>query len=230
LVLALVAAAGLGRVVHKVSLRRRWFDAALGLGVMALAVDVAGVSALPMSSAMWMVPPDGIPNGRPFHFEQEPPLQYKKRDWAGPMYLAMLANTGVINCYGAPPFDGKGAKPVRDPAYRGEVFVDGADAKASVATWSPNRVVAEVDSANDGARLVYNMNFDAGWTAALDSGASLPLENAESRVATRVPKGKHRVIFRYRPQSFGLGMGLFAVTVALLFLARRRERRSEAGA
>ncbi len=110
LVLGLVAAAGLGRVITRradgpVARRGRRRAGARARrrhrprrAEADAASDVDGA-------------PDRIPQGRPFHFEAEPPFQYKVRDWAGPMYLAMLGNTGVINCYGAPRSIAKGRSP-----------------------------------------------------------------------------------------------------------------------
>ncbi len=168
LVFGLVAAAGIGRFLARHGRRFPWLDAAAVALVSLLAGDIAHVSQLPIAQSMWMVPPDRIPQGKPFHFEQEPPFQYKRRDWAGPMYLAMLGNTGVINCYGAPPFDRKGARAVSAADYHGEVYLSSGTGpspvgSAKVVTWSPNHVVVDVEGAEPGALLVYNMNFDEGW-------------------------------------------------------------------
>ena len=229
LVLGVVAAAGLGRAIERRSLRAPWLDLAAGVLVLWLAIDVAGVAQKPMANAMWMVAPP-IPAGRAFHFEQEPPFQYKKRDWAGPMYLAMLGNTGVINCYGAPPFDRRGAKPVGDPAYRGEVHLEGgAPAPAPrLAAWSPNRAVVELDPAPEGALLVYNMNFDEGWRASVD-GADAPVVNVRDTLAVRLPAGARTVTFRYRPPHLAAGLALAAAARAGRVARRRRERRIEEG-
>ncbi|MFS8066397.1 MAG: hypothetical protein ACMG6S_08485 [Byssovorax sp.] len=221
LILGLVAAAGIGRVITRRERTAPWLDAAAALLVLALGVDIGLVARKPMMQAMWMVPPDSIPQGRPFHFEAEPPFQYKRRDWAGPMYLAMLGNTGVINCYGAPPFDRKGAIAVKDARYRGEAHVEGGGT-ATIATWSPNRVVIDVASASPSSLLVYNMNFDEGWSA--DVGPVEPFENA---VATRLRGGDARVTLRYRPPHLGAGVFLGAATLAGLALLYRRARRDE---
>ena len=177
----------------------------------------------PMAAAMWMVPPDRIPGGRPFHFEQEPPFQYKRRDWAGPMYLAMIGNTGVINCYGTPPFDRKGARPVTAADYRGEAYVtqeDGrAAGKAKVVGWSPNHATIEVEGAEPGALVVYNMNYDEGWHS--DRGPVVPFHDA---LAVRLPGGSARVTLSYRPPYLGAGLLLAALAVAALVWQRRRER------
>jgi hypothetical protein len=224
LLFALVAAAGIGRFVTRRSAAHPWLDLAAAALVLALGVDIGVVAQKPMAAAMWMVPPDRIPAGRAFHFEQEPPFQYKRRDWAGPMYLAMLGNTGVINCYGAPPFDRKGARPVSAPDYRGEAHVvtsGGArsGASATVAAWSPNRVTIDVEGAEPGALLVYNMNFDEGWRA--DSG---PVVSHRNAVATSLHGGRARVTFSYRPPYLGAGVLVAAIAAGALVLLRRRER------
>jgi hypothetical protein len=141
------------------------------------------------------------------------------------MYLAMLGNTGVINCYGTPPFDRRGARPVGAPDYHGEAWLAGREGpkvgpgSAKVAEWSPNRVVIDVEGAEPGALLVYNMNFDEGWRS--DAG---PVVSHGNALATPVPEGSSRVTFRYRPPNLGLGVLLAALSVGALVALRRRER------
>ncbi len=219
----LVLASGLGRVLE----RRPKTELVAALLVAALGVDVALVAEEPMKDAMWMVAPDRIPTDRPFSFSTDPPWQYKRRDWAGPMYLAMIGNTGVIRCYGAPPFDEKGALAKTDPRYRGEAFVDGAGS-AKVASWSPNRVEIAVAGAGDGATLVYNMNFDPGWSAriAAPSGQrDAVVASDHDRLAVRVPEGTSVVTLAYTPPHLYLGLALCAVTALGLGALVARERR-----
>jgi hypothetical protein len=187
--------------------------------VLFVAIDVGRVAEKPMLAAMWMVAPDRIPKNRPFHFEQEPPLQYKRRDWAGPMYLAMLANTGVINCYGTPPFDKKGALSTTSPKYRGEAWLDGPGT-AKVARFSPNEVEIEVSGATPGELLVYNMNYDDGWRA--DTG---PIDDHDHALSTRLVSGEGRVVLSYRPPYLGLGLIGFLLALGAIAALRRAERR-----
>ena len=224
LVFALVAAAGIGRVVTRRRTSMPWLDAALAVSLLPLAIDIALVAQKPIASAMWMVAPDKIPEGRAFHFEQQPPLQYKRRDWAGPMYLAMLANTGVINCYGAPPFDRKGARAVGSASYHGEAYLvpprgGQSSGTAKVVRWSPNQVTIQVDGAEPGALVVYNMNFDEGWRSS--AGRVEPYKNA---VATRLAGGAATITFAYRPPYLGAGALAAALAIGALVVMRRRER------
>ncbi|MEP7121286.1 MAG: hypothetical protein ABJE95_10270 [Byssovorax sp.] len=226
LILGLVAAAGIGRAISTRERTVPWLDAAAAVLVLGLGVDIGLVARKPMEQAMWMVPPDGIPQGKPFHFETEPPFQYKRRDWAGPMYLAMLGNTGVLNCYGAPPFDRRGAIATKDARYRGEVHLEGeGGGHATLVEWSPNHVVIDVDGATPSSLLVYNMNFDEGWRA--DTG---PIEPFENTLATRPRAGSSRVTFRYRPPYFLAGLLVGAATLSGLALAHRRARRDDEAA
>lgn len=224
LLLSLVVAAGIGRLVVRQRARAPWLDALLAALLLPLALDIAWVSQKPMAQAMWMIPPDRIPAGRPFHFEQEPPFHYKRRDWAGPMYLAMLGNTGVINCYGTPPFDRRGARPITAPDYRGEAYLVApgggrSSGTAKIVGWSPNRATIQVEGAPPGALVVYNMNYDEGWSASV--GHAEPYKNA---IAARVPAGSTTVTFSYRPPFLGLGLLVFAGGVGALWALRRRER------
>ena len=80
-------------------------------------------------------------------------------------------------------------------------------------------MVVDVDGADPGALLVYNMNFDEGWRS--DAGRVVAHGNA---VATPVPAGSARVTLRYRPPNLGLGVLCAALAVGALVALRRRER------
>ncbi|HRI71007.1 MAG TPA: hypothetical protein PK156_42540 [Polyangium sp.] len=222
-VLALVTAAGLGRLVEKVERKRRWVDAFVAALMLLLAQDVARIAQLPMNQAMWMVPPDNLSQGE-FAFEQEVPFHYKKRDWVGPMYLAMLGNRGVINCYGTPPFERRGALARTDKKYQGEVFVMDGQGTAKVTGRTFNTATIHVENASDQAVLVFNMNFDEGWSSSIGQ-----LFNQDNRIAIRLPSGTHEVKLRYRAPGFFSGLLIGLGTLFACIVLVRRERREEAG-
>lgn len=233
LLLSVVAAAGLGRWIGRRTLAWPWLDALAAAVVLAIGLDIALVAQKPLAVAMLMVPPKIAPRST-FRVEQNAPWNYENGGsvWVGGLeYLSMVGNTGVLNCYSAPPFD-KGAKAATDRAYAGDARVEGGGT-ARVATWSPNRIELEVDAARDGALASYNENRDEGWRATVTpiGGASVtaPVVKGEATLAARVPAGRSRVVFQYRPPLLGAGLALAALTAGLLALAWERERRRERG-
>jgi hypothetical protein len=227
LVLGIIAAKGIDRIVERHDARIPWLDAFLAACVFVGALDVASVAQKPMKDAMWMVAPDDIPRSAPFRYVDNPIYNYRRRDWAAPMYLSMLGNTGVLNCYGAPPFEGKGALSPYDRRFRGDVFLDGGGS-ATVSHWSPNQVEIESDAATDGELLVYNMNFDPGFSARVTTNGNattVPAMSTDDRVSVHVPAGRSVVVFQYSPPRMGIGIAMAVVTVGALALAMWLERR-----
>ncbi|NUP09021.1 MAG: hypothetical protein HOW73_23470 [Polyangiaceae bacterium] len=230
LVLGLVAASGAGALVERAARRFQYADAVVAALALALACDIAIVGRKPMSEAMHLRSPSIEPEAS-FHFESRAPLQYRPRDWAPPMYLAMLANTGVIHCYGVPPFDEQGAVAKEDRSYRGEVYVD-PSGEAEIVSWSPNAARIAVRGAPSGARLVYNMNFDRGWAAVVEAGGMKEagrITPDRHRVSVALPEGDSVVDLGYRPPGMRAGVVLFLLTTcglgALVVVARRRASR-----
>ncbi len=224
LVLALVAAAGMGQLIERAGRKIRWIDAIAAGLVFFLAQDIARIAQLPMSQSMWMVPPDNLPRSEQFSFDQDVPFHYKKRDWVGPMYLAMIGNRGVINCYGAPPFDRRGAMARTDPKYHGEVFLADGQGSAKIVKRTFNTATLHIEDASDAALVVFNMNFDEGWSASTGN-----VVNQDNRVAVRVPAGTHEITLRYRAPGFFLGLFLGIGTLLACIALVRRERREEEG-
>jgi hypothetical protein len=220
LLLGLVAASGIGRLAEK----RRWLDAALAACVLVFGIDVALVARKPMKEAMRMVAPpiDAAPE---MHFDEKPPYRYRQLDWVGPLYLAMLGNRGVIQCYGTPPFEPKGARSVTDPRYRGEAYVVGngapSETTAQVEEWSPNRAVIALQGATAGSLVVYNMNYDDGWRS--DAG---DVVSYDDKVAVRLRDARDAVTFVYRPTSLivGTGVGIFTCAACAFVFSRQARR------
>lgn len=254
LALALAAAPGLGAllVVVRRRTRRAWMAPLFAAFAAGVGVDVALVARMPMAQAMWMRPPDGIQPG-PFRHVLDPPYAYRRRDWAGSLYLAMLGNTGVIRCYGTPPFAPRGAVPATtaaglvtierateaqaDPVSLAAAAAQGRGqargqprGQAEVIGWSPNGIVVALRDTEAGSMLVYDMNTDPGWRATVTTDAGSTESVADShgdRVAVNLPSGASRVSFRYRAPGLVTGTAVLTVTVAIgLLLGVRSMRRS----
>jgi hypothetical protein len=89
-----------------------------------------------------------------------------------------------------------------------------------------NRVVLDVTNDSAGT-LVFNETFDPGWHATIDGGSAEILQANAVLQAVRVPAGRHRVEFCYRPQRLFLGTTVSVagvVTLAAVAAANRRRR------
>jgi hypothetical protein len=213
LLLSLVAASGLGRLTT----RGRWLDPIAAALVLLLGVHIAIVSNQSLGEAMRLKAPP-IVAGETFHHEQVAPFHYFPADWAPPMYLAMLGNRGVIACYGLPPLDRVGARSVTDPQYSGEVTVT-PDGTARIAAWSPNRVVLAVEVPSAASTVVYNMNYDDGWTS--DEGAVI---DVDGRVGITVSRLSPSVTLTYWPPLLAPGLMLGFGAALIMLVLWRRER------
>lgn len=198
--------------------RRPWLDLALLVPVAAIALDIAGVSANVLREAFTQAPPS-VPEAASFHHEKHAPVDYPHPAWATPVYLAMLANTGALECWAVPTEFERGAIATGAPEYRGEAYVVNGTGDARVASWTPNGAVIEVKNASSDATLVYNMNFDPSWRA---NGA--PAIEWAHAVAAPLIGGDQRIELRYRPRTLWAGLALAAAGLAAGLVAFRTRR------
>ena len=104
-----------------------------------------------------------------------------------------------------------------DPAYRGEVFLDGAEGSVHITTWSMRSVSVDVQAASPGV-LTMNQNFDRGWSvdvAPESAPASRqPATEADGRLlGAYVPKGRSTVTFTYWAPGLTAGLWLSALSL-----------------
>lgn len=204
-----------GRYVDPVIRRAPWVDLALLVPVTLFALDLVRVSRAPFEQAFWMRAPEVIEERPLFEHRTHPPVQYVRRDWAPPMLLSMMANSGVIRCYGIDPSFVPGAKAKEDEDYRGPVHLEDGEGEAKLVEWSPNRARVSVRGATRGALVVYNMNYDRSWRA---NGE--PALDFEGRVAYRLKPGETEVNFRYFPRVLWWSVPLSLLALASCFLKR----------
>ncbi|MET0792693.1 MAG: hypothetical protein ABW061_14325, partial [Polyangiaceae bacterium] len=184
-------------------------DLALLLPVTLFCVDLGQVARQPFTQAFWMEKPDQIPVLPLFEHHTYSPVNYVRKDWAPPVLLSMMANTGIIRCYGVDPNFKPSAIAADAPEYRGRVYLEAGPGRAELSAWSPNHADVRVTGASPGALLVYNMNFDPSWRA---NGE--PALEYHGLVATRLTASEAQVTFRYYPRTFWLSIPLFLCTLA----------------
>lgn len=209
LLLAVCFAAWAGPTVARWLERRPLVDLVLLLPVALIMADVVIVGQRPFAESFTLQAPAQILRRPQFEHANTAPINYVKRDAFPPVLLAMMANTGVIQCYGVPPSMVPGAKGIGAPGYRGNAWVASGVGSARVVEWSPNRALVKVEGAAPGSLVVYNMNWDPGWTA-----NGRPALQHERTVAAHADGDT--IEFRYRPRTLGLGLGVFLLTVAIL--------------
>lgn len=180
--------------------------------------DIGQVARQPFEQAFWLEKPAQIPALAQFEHHTNPPINYVHKDWAPPMLLSMMANTGVIKCYGVEEHFKPAAQAADAPGYRGNVYIDDGPGTAELSDWSPNRAEVRVSGARAGALLVYNMNFDPSWRA---NGE--PALDHHGLVATRLEGGETEIRFRYFPRTFRYSLPLFFFTLAGCVLALRNK-------
>lgn len=97
----------------------------------------------------------------------------------------------------------------------------------AVHTKNPNQIAAKVDTPAP-TRLYWSQAYSPGWTATIShAGITRPISDPPGVIqSVKVPKGRSRVIFRYRApelnQSLLLSVGGIAVALAIGIFSRRK--------
>jgi hypothetical protein len=230
LLLAIVLAAGAEEPWIRFARRRRWAETAALVVVCLYGFDLASISRQATVAPFRLAVPSVTPGG---DFKQEKFQHYRygkpavgpelrdRYEWpAKIIYPSMLANTGMVTCYGIPPEAKSNVIGSDQPDYRGIVFLAGGGGRAQVTRWTPNAVTVHVTGASPGDRLVYDMNFDPGWRA-----AGAPAENWHGLVGAKVTTGDELIEISYWPKGLTAGLFLFLVTVIAQAFLRARELR-----
>jgi hypothetical protein len=208
LLLGLAFLSAVGPYVDRVLKRAPVLDLLMLAPLLLYCMDLGRVARQPFEQAFWMRAPEHIEALPLFEHFTNAPVNYVQRDWAQPMLLSMMANTGVIKCYGVDPTFKPGAVAADAAGYRGRVFFAEGKGEADIDDWSPNRAEVAVSGAEPGSLLVYNMNYDPSWRA-----NGRPAIDHQGRVAARLMGGESRVSFRYFPRTLRYTLPLFLLTL-----------------
>lgn len=94
------------------------------------------------------------------------------------------------------------------------------EAKAHCVRWEPGAREFMVDS-ESGGRFTLAEQFYPGWQATIDGSPAVIQRWSEAFQAVMVPRGGHRVAFRFRPFSLRLGAWMSLLAVVLLVVVPR---------
>jgi uncharacterized membrane protein YfhO len=102
---------------------------------------------------------------------------------------------------------------------------------AKVVDYSPERITIEANMTGNGF-LVLSENYYPGWKAIVDGKRAEILRTNYILRSVYLTKGKHKVMFVYKPSSFmiGLGMSILGLVIVSLIIwieAMRKIRRNE---
>ena len=140
------------------------------------------------------------------------------------LYPAFLCNMGTIDALESAATRRRPVPSNRN-GYRGEAFVVGAEGRARLRQWSPNRVVVEAELAAPG-QLALNQNYDRGWRT---TGAESPAKWVNGFVGCDLSSGRSVVTFAYRPRSAAWGACLSLLTLGAIAFCWVWQYRSPCG-
>ena len=90
-------------------------------------------------------------------------------------------------------------------------------AKIQLKTYQPNKLVYESNNANDGFAVFSEVYYKDGWQASID-GNSIPIIKTNYFLrGLEIPKGKHEIIFEFKPQVIQTG-SMLTLSSNILFL------------
>jgi len=106
-----------------------------------------------------------------------------------------------------------------NPDYKGEVYFLGKDNKAELISFSPNKIIIDVDIKQPD-NLIINQNYSNYWKSDhslvkdFHGLISIPLEKS----------GSHRISLFYHPLSFYAGLAVSLVSLAIALAALKKEK------
>ncbi len=133
--------------------------------------------------------------------------QSRGNRWDSQVWLP--ANRGSIECFEEIRFFE--AAGLRGDLPAEEFAAPGSNATVKRASWSPTRIVMNVD-AKSASRILVNQNYDSHWTSNVGSVAMAP----DGLLAIDVPAGRRRVTLAFRDGLITIGALITLATLAIL--------------
>jgi hypothetical protein len=221
LCLALAAVGAADGRWRRLAAGKRWAEPALLAVVGLYALDLAAVARQATEAPFRLRIPEVARASEfaqlsqtPFRYGKPNPTIAERRlreryDWpAKIIYPTLLANQGVVRCYGVPPEVKSQVVGKDQPGYRGLVYLASGQGSARVVAWTPNDVRIEVAGARPDDLVVYDMSFDPGWRA-----DGRPAREHGGLVAAPIDRPDTVVRLSYRSPGLAVGLALCALTL-----------------
>lgn len=223
-VLAVASAFGLGVVLDRCrGSLARWRDA---LGCVLAAVLFVELATMGWSlfGDVFVAPPKPLAAHATFAQRCDESTRIREYDDVveSNSYACFLSNSGDVSAYEALSVRRGRVLLARDPAYRGEVYLQGSGT-VEVPSWTMSRVRARVNAAGPD-RLILNQNFGTGWRARLvDTGGNVVNVAAspsdEGLVSVPVDARTREVGFGYVQRGLLAGIGISTSVLLLCAVA-----------
>ncbi len=153
----------------------------------------------------------------PVYLEPAPAFRQRYRDFnlfpgqsRSSMYPVLLSNSGILNAYEVLNVKKGQTKTVDDSGYRGEAYLLNEGSSATITYFSPNKVVVDIETGGPDI-LVLNQNYYRGWRARGRQGKKVFAH--DGLIAVAVGPQDTRILFRYFPNSFIIGVSKTLITL-----------------
>ncbi|MEO7113935.1 MAG: hypothetical protein ABI183_26070, partial [Polyangiaceae bacterium] len=208
-----LAALGIAHL-QVMSRRKKWGAAVLSIASFLLLANLGPLisNAHAAANGRPMVAPPRPGDHEPADFRQA-----RGTRWAIAYYPSMAR--GSLSCYDAYPVP-------QSPLLRGdlkneEYFKDASMGEVTRTSWTPNKIVLDVDAKKAG-RVMVNTNFHVGWHSSYGT-----VVDDKGLLAVDVPEGHSSLTLNFLPrEALGGAAVTLASLAAMLYFSRKRARRS----
>lgn len=212
------------------NLRRRLRQKATFITFILLAIVAADlwlINSKILKQAFTVAPMRNIVRSKIFVQRQDFDSYIYQSGMRGGRYPAFLANAGVLKKVSDDIDSPRGAVRAANSAeYRGEAYLANGKGEVSIAYFSPNKIVLDVETQQKDI-LVLNQNYYKGWR--MKGNQKNRVSPYEELISAKASPGKYRATFYYLPNSFIIGSLITSLTLflCLYYVIAELKRRSQ---
>ncbi|WP_317411134.1 YfhO family protein, partial [Clostridium baratii] len=97
-----------------------------------------------------------------------------------------------------------------------------------ISKYNDTNIIGDVTSTEDKSMLYTSIPYDDGWSVTIDGKKADKVELLNAFIGVEIPKGTHKVEFKYMPQGLKIGAIISGASLVLLILVcivNRKKRR-----